>query len=1057
MSDADPADVVAPRHATARLQVSRSRGTWIHVTSVREPCSAAAEYGRRRATDDSHFCFDLGPRGASRDSANFALTADSRPHYYPNGVPRRIPLLVALCTAACWTAAAATWTPIGPKPITTNSAITYSGRVMAIATDPVDPNRWLIGAAVGGVWETLDGGMTWSPKTDAEASLAMGAIGISAGNPSVIYAGTGMGLLIGDAYAGAGVLKSVDGGANWQLTGAATFAGSAFAAIAVHPTNPDVVVGATDFYTVIEDHAPPKPPTGIFKTSDGGTNWVLELAGEATALSVDPTNYDRQYAGLGDPYGDPTPNGVYRSVDAGDTWTAIAGPWTADPSEIGNVEVTVAPAASSTVWVSIQRRTDSNCLGLWKTTNAWDPTPTWTAVPPPAPYDFCVGMSTQVLATDPANADVVLAGGLVLWRLESGIWTSIATNLNTHIDQQALAWTMGGRLVIGNDGGVFSSINNGASWTPHNDLQITQFYYGGVDPNGGDLVVAGSQDNGAEVWTGPLAWHSNFGGDGMDGFVSSSHPTTDWSISLQYQYVLRTKNGGMSYIGIDGIDPPYRRFNTHTERCPTNEDVVLTSSDRLWRIDDFFTAPSLTWTANSPIVPGSPITASIPSFAFAPSDTTCSTYAIGTQDGHVMLTTTGGGAWTDLDPTSSLPARPVTDLLFDPVDPNVAFATLSGFNASTPGHSGHVFQTTNALAPTPVWMDVSPPVNLPHNSIALDPLAPDTLYVGTDSGVWTSPDAAGHWFQLGPDTGMPNVPVDELESSLGGIFAFTHGRGAFKLVPFLVTGAAATVTPPSFAGTCPTTFDFQGTITTRAAGTVTYRWLRSDGAMGAPQMLTFPAAGSMTVSTSWMLGGAGTAYTGWQRLEILSPESQLSNLATFDLLCPLPVAGTKLVVKDDDIDHTKRKVTFKSIDPTIVPADATCAAPGGGGGRLRLFSAQSGQDVTLPLPCARWAVLSADKPEKGYRYRDKDQLDGPCKKVVVKPGKLTATCTAKNPAHPIAYDLTAGGEGDLGVVLAAPTPYCTELPGSGGTLKRDDAKVFSASNAPAPATCPATP
>jgi hypothetical protein len=77
--------------------------------------------------------------------------------------------------------------------------------------------------------------------------------------------------------------------------------------------------------------------------------------------------------------------------------------------------------------------------------------------------------------------------------------------------------------------------------------------------------------------------------------------------------------------------------------------------------------------------------------------------------------------------------------------------------------------------------------------------------------------------------------------------------------------------------------------------------------------------------------------------------------------------------------------------------------------------------------------------------------------VVVKPGKVKATCTAKNPAQPIAYDLTTSGEGDVGVIVAVPTPYCTELPGGGGTLKRDDEKTFSATNAPAPVMCPTTP
>jgi hypothetical protein len=406
-----------------------------------------------------------------------------------------------------------------------------------------------------------------------------------------------------------------------------------------------------------------------------------------------------------------------------------------------------------------------------------------------------------------------------------------------------------------------------------------------------------------------------------------------------------------------------------------------------------------------------------------------------------------------------LPPRPVTDLAFDPSDANVAYATVSGFDATTPGQPGHIFKTTNALGATPTWSSIGPTADLPHNTIVVDPLEPSTLYVGTDAGVWTSSNAGGSWSQLGPSSGMPNVPVNEIEAGGPTIIAFTHGRGAFKLVPPLVTSVTASATPALYTGSCPATFTFTGTIMTSGAGTVTYRWHRSDGALGPIQMLSFAAAGSQMIGTTWMVGAAGVTYAGWEQLEIISPDAQLSNQATFDLLCPTPISGTKLSIKDAD-DTSKRKVVFKSADPAIVPAafgtdgDPTCSAPEGGG-LLRVFSTSSGQDLAIHLPCAHWTPIDAGNAQKGYRYKDKEQLDGPCKLAVVKAGKTGVVCSGK--VVPLAYDLTAGGQTTVGVVFGNRTPYCAKFPGATGTLKRDDEKVFGAKNAPAPPSCPVAP
>ena len=179
---------------------------------------------------------------------------------------------------------------------------------------------------------------------------------------------------------------------------------------------------------------------------------------------------------------------------------------------------------------------------------------------------------------------------------------------------------------------------------------------------------------------------------------------------------------------------------------------------------------------------------------------------------------------------------------------------------------------------------------------------------------------------------------------------------------------------------------------------------------------------------------------------------------------PALLSGRKLVIKDHPSDPTRRRVRFISKDAAIAvpppgePGDPRCGAPGGGGGLLRLVgTGGSGQDTgSIPLPCENWKAIGPSSAPKGYRYRDKGQDQGPCKFVLVKAGKLVrASCSGKNPASPLNYDLTAGGEASVGIMLrtGVSSTYCAEFPGSGGTILHDDERTFSTRNAPAPPGC----
>ena len=114
---------------------------------------------------------------------------------------------------------------------------------------------------------------------------------------------------------------------------------------------------------------------------------------------------------------------------------------------------------------------------------------------------------------------------------------------------------------------------------------------------------------------------------------------------------------------------------------------------------------------------------------------------------------------------------------------NILYLTLSGFDEGTPAQPGHVFKTTNSLAESPTWSNISTPVNLPHNALVVDPSTPNNIFVGTDLGVWNSPDGGSTWTVTG--TGLPSVAVFDLQINpfTGRLVAFTHGRGAFALDP----------------------------------------------------------------------------------------------------------------------------------------------------------------------------------------------------------------------------------------------------------------------------------
>jgi photosystem II stability/assembly factor-like uncharacterized protein len=734
------------------------------------------------------------------------------------------------------------WTFVGPTHLL--SPITpYSGRVTSIAVDPADPNHWLVGAAQGGVWDTRDAGATWQPRTDGQPSLAIGAIAFSPTSPGVVYAGTGEANFCSFCYAGAGMLRSNDSGSSWTVVNTSTFARASVKAILVDPSDPDVVVAGTARGYAGRDLGPVVSPPlyGIQRSTDGGRTWTRALTGQVSSLVRHPTDFSRQYAAIGDPTGTPTrnddvetnparqlqpgtmPNGVYRTTDAGDHWAPVPGPWTStDATAFGAGFVTFAVAASNpeVMYASVQLPGGNfvaGFLGLFRTNNAWAATPEWTKIPSDPVVrtgqgaycgDKCA--YAHVISVDPADPDTLFVGTIDVWRCRncasSPTWLKVSGSgtspqQDVHVDQHGFAW-VGNRLITVNDGGVYSSIDKGAVWRPHNtNLPLVQFYGGAVHPTRSNLILGNTFDNLLNRFTGAAAWErmaSSLSVAEGGVIMSSTRPDSDWGVTMTSRYVGRTTDGGRSFQEVQaGIDPrapyPGGPFMTTLRKCPADDDVVFVGAISLWRTDRFFSAPAPTWSINGGVDLAScggtgrlvTLCGRITAVAFPGADS-CNAYAFGTGGGFLRITANGGASWSDFDPRDSVPARAVTAIAFAPADPNVAYLTLGSFDEWQPGRPGHVFKSTNALSPSPTWTNVTPPdTNIPFNTILVDPARPSTIYAGADNGMWASADAGTTWTYMGPDAGVPNVAVFDLQrqEASGKIFAFTFGRGVFVLTP----------------------------------------------------------------------------------------------------------------------------------------------------------------------------------------------------------------------------------------------------------------------------------
>ena len=688
-----------------------------------------------------------------------------------------------------------------------------SGRIAALDAVPGKDGKTtlFVGAASGGVWKSTDGGTTFKPVFDKQPVQSIGAIAIDPSHHDTIWVGTGEPWTRNSVSVGNGIYKSVDGGESWAHVGLND--SERVAKIIVDPRDGNTVYACVPG-RLWSDSA----ERGLYRTADGGKTWSLVLKGRnlstgCSSISLDPKDPDVVFAALwdfrrkgwsfrsgGESATAESGSGLFRSADGGRTWTE-----TTDAANkgfprkpYGRIAVTIAPSASNVVYALVES-TDSALYRSDDGGKTWDKRDksqmmVWR------PFYFAN------LVVDPANPERLFKPDLSLIQSQDGGKSFANVGGGTHGDHHVV-WidpTDVQHVISGDDGGLWQSYDGGNKWWKQNNLPVSQFYHVSVDGSDPFHVYGGLQDNSA--WVGDSAypggitnqrWENMYGGDGF--WV--------WEDPSDADYLYAEAQGGTigrinrhthevrSIQPLAGKDEKLRwNWNTPIALSPNEKGTLYIGAQFLFRTRDHGQSwerisPDLT--TNDPqkqkqeesggiTVDNSAAEMHTTIYSISESPKAAGTIWVGTDDGNVQLTRDGGRSWSNV----------AANIKGVPAHSWVSWVQASGFDAGTAlvafdrhtfgDMAPYVYQTHDYGRS---WTALLTPkadkgVRGYAHVVKEDPQKQGLFYLGTEFGLWISPDGGREWAAFkGAD--FPAVAVRDLafQQRDASLALATHGRG----------------------------------------------------------------------------------------------------------------------------------------------------------------------------------------------------------------------------------------------------------------------------------------
>jgi photosystem II stability/assembly factor-like uncharacterized protein len=703
-------------------------------------------------------------------------------------------------------------------------------RLTSVVGIPGQPNIYYAGAASGGIWKTIDGGVHWNPIFDGQPVSSIGALAIAPSDPNIVWAGTGEPWIRSHISVGQGIYKSTDAGKTWTLMGLEKT--GRISRIVIDPKNPDIVLAGA------LGHAyGPQPERGVFRTTDGGKTWERVLFTDENSgcahLEMDPNDSKVLFAGMwpieihtwGRESGGPG-SGLFKSTDGGVTWKRLTG--NGLPTRMtGKIVPAIAPGNSKRIYALIEtgdgvplngKETDRG--KLWRSEDGGEK---WRLVS----YDRNLGGRTHyyfrmAVAPDNDNETYYLTAGFArstdggeTAKMMTGITSPGGDNHDIWIDP-----TNANRIAVANDGGVSISTTRGQTWY-RVQLPIAQMYHVTVDNRIPYYVYGNEQDD--PSYRGPSrsggggvsgtiprsAWHSVGGGESGWATPDPVDPNIVWSSAsgsgsiggIVERYDLR--NGQIRRVevwpdqtnGSPAAELKYRFVWTfpltisphdHKKLYAGSQFVHQTTDDgQSWQV----ISPDLTTSDKSKQgfsggLTGDNIGVEYFStiFAIAESPREKGLIWVGTNDGLVQLTRDGGKNWTNV--TKNIPKLPpwgtVSNIEASRYEPGAAYLTVDFHQVNN--RDPFVYKTKDYGKTWKAITNGIPRSMLSYaHCIREDPVRRGLLYVGTENGLYVSYDDGEQWEPL--QSNLPRAPVYWMvvQEHFNDLVVGTYGRGFWIL------------------------------------------------------------------------------------------------------------------------------------------------------------------------------------------------------------------------------------------------------------------------------------
>ena len=649
------------------------------------------------------------------------------------------------------------------------------GRITDIVVHPQDETTiWLAGAS-GGVLKTVDGGNSWTNTFSEADVISIGDLAIDPNNPNVLYAGTGEANASSFSFFGDGIYKSTDGGENWEHSGLAESVYIGRIVVDYNNSSNVFVAACGNLFSPNEDR-------GIYRSKNGGKDWERILFVNDSTAGIDllqhPTNPNILYATMWDrirglnyrkSFGDGS--GVWKSLDGGDSWNELTvGLPTGD--DVGRIGIDISKSNPEVLYAFYDMPFQE--VRVYKTIDGGQ---NWTRTSD----GILDGMGSSFgwyfgqLRIDPANENNVFVMGVSMYKTTNGGSSWVQTGWDMHVDHHAMIIDdVSGKMYAGNDGGFYTSTNNGLSWKKTNNIGLTQFYDIEIDYQMPNRIYGGTQDNNTiRTLTGSdNDWDRILGGDGFYTIVDYSDNDI---IYAEYQWgnLFKSIDGGFDFEYIAGqMENDRKNWSSPLAMDPINPEILYFGTHRVWKTSnggDFWVS------ITDDLTDGDDGSTYHTVSTIAVSDVNNNIILAGTDDGRVHITTNAGLDWAEI--SEGLPKRWITRVETDPFDENTIYVTLSGFrwDESEP----HVLMS-NDLGQN--WIDISSNLpEMPVNIVLCDPEIKGAMFIGTDAGVYYSELYGDKWVNIMDD--LPNVPVTamKIHKPTRKLVIGTYGLSAYSL------------------------------------------------------------------------------------------------------------------------------------------------------------------------------------------------------------------------------------------------------------------------------------